>query len=277
MRKVLVILMGLVLGAFFVSCSEDSDTSPTPPQPGQLEITTTTLPDAYFCTPYKVMLQAQGGTAPYSWALAIGSDPLPDGLSIDSAGEISGVVDGPGQWNITVECTDDSDTPETVQQALTINGLEPSNPAMAIFFDDGATVCQTNTSAFQTLDCYIFIMTDEEEVTCARACDFMMRLTDADDVDYDFGTHFVINNLTHPSYVSVAMGSPFSGIAIAFDRPMVGPNPVHVATFGLMLMESLDELSVKFEPYPGGRLSVATCEQGFPAVDVNGHEAAINY
>jgi hypothetical protein len=198
-------------------------------------------------------------------------------MSINSDGSINGVVDGPGQWTIIVECTDNSDTPETVQQTLTIDGVEPSSPAMAVFFDGGATVCQANTNAFQTLDCYIFIMTDEVEVTCTRACDFTMRLTDADDVDYNFGTDFVVNNLSHPSYVSVAMGSPFSGIAIAFDRPVFGPDPVHVATFGLMLMESLDQLSVKFEPYPGGRLSVATCEQGFPAVDVDGREAAINY
>ena len=277
MRKVLVVLMSLMLSAFFVSCSEDNDTSPTPPQPDQFEITTTVLPDAYFCTPYNTALHAQGGTAPYEWALAAGSDPLPDGLSINSAGSIIGVVDGPGQWTIIVECTDNSDTPETLQRTLTIDGLEPSNPSMAVFFDGGASVCQANTGAFQVLDCYIFIMTDGDEINCARACDFMLRLTDPDGVDYDFGTHFVINNLSHPDYVSVAMGTPFSGIAIAFNQPRFGPNPVHVATFGLMLMETLDQLSVKFEPYPGGRLSVATCEQGFPAVDVSGREAAINY
>lgn len=277
MRKVLVLLMGLVLSAFFVSCSEDTDTSPTPPQPGELAITTTELPDAYFCTPYSVAIQATGGTAPYTWSLAAGSDPLPEGLAMNADGEITGVVDGPGEWTITVECTDDDATPNTDQQILTISGIEPENPSLAVFFDGEASVCQATTAAYIAMDCYVFIMIDGSAIGCTRACEFSLRLTDADDNDYNLGTDFNVINLTHPSYVSVTMGDPFNGLAIAFSRPVYGPDPIHVATFGLMLMEDLDQLGVKFEAYPGGHLGVVTCDQGFPFVDVSGRVAAINY
>jgi hypothetical protein len=270
--------MGLILGTLFVSCSEDSDTITPKPQPGEFEITTAAIPDAYYCTPYHVELEAAGGTAPYTWALAAGSDPLPNGLTMNEYGEITGVVDGPGEYTVTVTCTDASDTPETLNQSYTFSSEEPANPSLAIFFDGDASVCQATSGAFQQLDCYVFIMTEGSDlVPCAQACEFMMTLTDADGNAYDPGTEFHVLNVTHPSYVSVTMGDPFSGIAIAFNQPRFGPNPVHVATFGIMLMEDLSQLAVKFQPYPDGHLGVVTCETGFPVVDVTGREAAINY
>ena len=54
--------------------------------------TSGSLPDATEGQSYSQTLQATGGTAPYTWALAAGSS-LPDGLSLDaSTGEISGTA-----------------------------------------------------------------------------------------------------------------------------------------------------------------------------------------
>ena len=52
-------------------------------------------------------LKASGGKAPYSWSLVQGSS-LPPGLSLSSAGAITGVVDPTaiGLYNFTVQVTD---------------------------------------------------------------------------------------------------------------------------------------------------------------------------
>src|SRR5215207_10106407 len=58
--------------------------------PVPLAITTPSLPDGSINQPYLVLLNPNGGTAPYSWALKAGSPPLPSGLSLDASGLISG-------------------------------------------------------------------------------------------------------------------------------------------------------------------------------------------
>jgi prepilin-type N-terminal cleavage/methylation domain-containing protein len=50
-------------------------------------------------------LSASGGLLPYSWALAGGSN-LPPGLSMSSAGVISGTPSGPGTFAFTINVTD---------------------------------------------------------------------------------------------------------------------------------------------------------------------------
>lgn len=50
-------------------------------------ITTTTLPDAFYGTPYSTTLSATGGVQPYSWSLTAGA--LPTGLSlVNQAGQV---------------------------------------------------------------------------------------------------------------------------------------------------------------------------------------------
>ena len=275
MRKVLVVLMGLILTTFMVSCSEDSTS--TEPWQREFSISTTELPDAYYCTPYNIELQATGGVEPYTWELTPESDPLPEGLSLTAEGQLMGVLDGPGEYNIIVQCTDDAETPNSVQQALTINVVEPNNPSLAVFFDGEAEICSAATEAFSLLDCYVYIMIEGSDVYCTRACEFLLRLEDANGVEIEAGTQYGIINVNHPEHVAVTMGDLFNGIAISFNRPMYGPNPIEVVSFSLMLMEDLDNLSFKFSEYPNGILGVATCDAGYPEVNVSGREAAINY
>ena len=280
MRKVFAVLMGLVLCTFMVGCSEDDTTiTPPAPSPPDFEITTASVPVGYTCTPYNVNLAVQGGTGPYTWSISTGS--LPSGLELTQDGQIIGVVDAEGEWNFTVQCTDNSDTPETVNQAYTMTVDVPANPSLAIFFDDEAGVCMSETQAFTVVDCYVFVMLEDATINCVRATEFKLIMTDSDDNPIEVGKYFH-SYLTYPVDVSVTMGDPFNGVAISFRRDMmeVFEGPIHCCTFGLVLAETLDEISFKFEGSPGTGLErpiVATCESGYPTQEVDGRSAAINY
>lgn len=79
--------------------------APTPPV-----ITTLTLPSVRQGVAYSQPITASGGTTPYSWALAPGSDPLPPGLALSPTGTPSATLSGtpttPGLYQFTVRVTD---------------------------------------------------------------------------------------------------------------------------------------------------------------------------
>ena len=114
-------------------------------------------------------------------------------------------------------------------------------------------------------------------VNCAQACEFKLRITDVDNVDLDAGSQYAITSVTIPEHVAVTLGDLFAGMAIAFNRPMYGPEPVLVASFDMLLLEDLQNLSFKFAANPNGSLGIASCDVGNPIVPVTGRESAINY
>ena len=274
MRKGFILFVGLFILSMFAACSEDS--TPTPPVPADIEITTAAVATGYTCSPYNMAIEVEGGVAPYTWSLASGSS-LPDGLVLSADGRITGLCMTTGNYIFTVRVEDGSETPKSAEQEYTLTVEVPSNPSLAVFFDGEATVCSTGTASWTPLSCYVFIMLDESEVGCARACEFKLRLTNADGVDLDPGSEYAIIGTTTPSYVAVTLGDLFNGMALAFNRPMFGPEPVLVASFNILLLEDLQDLSFKFEPNPGGYLAIASCEEGYPIVEVNGRAAAVNY
>ncbi|MFQ6093336.1 MAG: putative Ig domain-containing protein [bacterium] len=69
-----------------------------------LTITTDTLPDGAVGIAYSETLSATGGAPPYTWSLYSGS--LPEGLSLDSPGLISGVPTLVDTADFTVQVTD---------------------------------------------------------------------------------------------------------------------------------------------------------------------------
>jgi len=84
-----------------------------------LNITTTSLPNAKKGTAYSQTLQATGGKTPYTWSIVSGS--LPSGLSLNaSTGVISGTPRRTGTSNFTVRCTDSQSPADTDDQALSI-------------------------------------------------------------------------------------------------------------------------------------------------------------
>ncbi|MCS7026039.1 MAG: Ig domain-containing protein [Bryobacteraceae bacterium] len=67
---------------------------------------------------YNQSLSATGGSPPYTWSLASGSNPLPPGLALSSSGVISGTPTATGVFNFTVRVVDSANDETT--RALTI-------------------------------------------------------------------------------------------------------------------------------------------------------------
>jgi len=85
-----------------------------------LTIVTTTLAGAALNVSYSQTLTASGGTPPYTWSLATGSGPLPTGLSLTSAGLITGTPTSAGTFMFTVLVTDSASVTETQQLSITV-------------------------------------------------------------------------------------------------------------------------------------------------------------
>ncbi|HEV2577229.1 MAG TPA: putative Ig domain-containing protein [Acidobacteriaceae bacterium] len=95
----------------------------------QLAVVTTSLSYGTTGTNYSATVSASGGTPTYSWSVASGS--LPAGLSMSSAGLISGTPTATGTSSFTVSVSD-SESPTataTAQESITINA--PATPGSA--------------------------------------------------------------------------------------------------------------------------------------------------
>ncbi len=113
---------------------------------GSLSITTTTLPDGTIGVVYSAPLAASGGTTPYTWGLADGSNPLPDGLGLGSAGTISGTPDLAGDFSFTAKVTDDEG--RTATKALAIHVNFNCNNVLGIT----ATECEALVALYDATD-----------------------------------------------------------------------------------------------------------------------------
>ena len=89
-----------------------------PPPPPPLSITTESLPGSTVGSAYSQTLAATGGTAPYSWSLASGA--LPPGLSLSSAGVVSGTPTAAGAFNFEARASDSGSPSQSDTQALSI-------------------------------------------------------------------------------------------------------------------------------------------------------------
>ncbi|HVO76832.1 MAG TPA: putative Ig domain-containing protein, partial [Candidatus Bathyarchaeia archaeon] len=215
MRKVFALFAGLVLLSMLAACSDNS--TPTPPRPAAFAVATDTVPAGCSCSPYNVHLTARNGVAPYTWTIADGSNPLPTGLALTSAGKITGVLNSTGSFTFTVHVVDSSPTPKSADKAFTMSVAAPANPSLAVFFDGNATVCQAGTAAWTPLTCYVYIMLDGTQTNCSQACEFKLRLTDSENADLDPGSQYAITSVAVPSYVPVTLGDLFGGIAFSFN------------------------------------------------------------
>jgi large repetitive protein len=84
--------------------------------PLPLVITTTTLPSGAVSSAYSQALAATGGTTPYTWAVATGT--LPAGMTLNTAGVLSGTPTAAGTSSFTVRVTDAAS--RTATQALSL-------------------------------------------------------------------------------------------------------------------------------------------------------------
>lgn len=69
-----------------------------------LVVTTQSLPSAIVGVFYSATLSASGGVPPYTWTVISGA--LPPGLSLDTAGNITGTPTTQGTYNFTVQVVD---------------------------------------------------------------------------------------------------------------------------------------------------------------------------
>jgi len=83
---------------------------------------TPTLPAATVASAYSETITASGGTSPYSYAVTAGA--LPAGLSLSSAGVVSGTPTASGSFSFTITATDSSTgtgAPFTASHAYTLS------------------------------------------------------------------------------------------------------------------------------------------------------------
>jgi len=112
-----------------------------------LAVSTTSLADGSIGTAYSQSLTATGGATPYTWAVATGS--LPAGLTLSTAGVISGTPTAAGTASFTVRVTDSFSPAVTARQALSLTIT--AVPAATVLF---ATQIQPIFTANCTLNCH---------------------------------------------------------------------------------------------------------------------------
>ncbi len=94
---------------FFGGLSNVVTLTVQPVPPAILQITTLTLPAITLGVFYSTTLSASGGIVPYAWSLPCGA--LPTGLTLSSAGIISGTPTVPGDFSFVVAVTDSEKKP----------------------------------------------------------------------------------------------------------------------------------------------------------------------
>ena len=91
--------------------------------PVDLEIVTATLPPTQTGLPYSQQLAATGGQLPYTWSLAPGSDPLPPGVTLNSAGLLSGTFTIASTFFFDAQVTDALGSNAVQNFALTVTNI----------------------------------------------------------------------------------------------------------------------------------------------------------
>ncbi|MFC5569283.1 putative Ig domain-containing protein [Lysobacter yangpyeongensis] len=131
-------------GAPFVGSRSYSLTVAAP----TISLAPTTLPNADQGVAYSQTITASGGTAAYTYAITAGA--LPPGMSLGSAGALSGTPTASGTFNFTVTATDSSTGtgPYTGSRAYSLTVINPQPVANAVSatvtFNSGANPITLN-------------------------------------------------------------------------------------------------------------------------------------
>jgi hypothetical protein len=96
-------------------------------QQGKISISTKALPNATLWNPYSFRLEASGGIEPYHWRIVAGS--LPRNLQWRESGEVSGVMNQQGQFELDVVAIDPTGA-QSERKKLTLN---VENPLAAVW------------------------------------------------------------------------------------------------------------------------------------------------
>ena len=102
-----------------------------PAQGQALAIQTAAVPDGEVGAAYQTQLAVEGGTAPYVWSLAAGSS-LPPGLTLSTAGLISGTPGSAGAVSFTAQVVDTSAPAQTSSRTLLLSVAAGDVPPLSI-------------------------------------------------------------------------------------------------------------------------------------------------
>ena len=114
-----------------------------------VQITTSSVPAGQVGVSYSTMIQATGGTTPYSWTITAGA--LPAGLTLSAGtGSISGTPTASGSFSFTAKVTDStSPTAQTGTKAFNLTIAAAPNPVQIT--TNSLPSAQVNTAYSTTL------------------------------------------------------------------------------------------------------------------------------
>lgn len=121
------LLLAFIAIALIAGCaSGGSGSNPqnSTPSGTSLTVMTSNVPGGTANAAFSATLSASGGTPPYMWSLASGS--MPAGLTLSTAGAISGIPTVSGSFSFTPQVKDA--TNQTASRTLTLN-IAPAPPA----------------------------------------------------------------------------------------------------------------------------------------------------
>lgn len=107
----------------------------TPSGPGVSITSAPALPAATVGGAYSQVLTAGGGTGSYSWSVAAGGGTLPAGLTLSSAGVLSGIPSVPANGNFTLQVTDSANSSASQSFTLSVGAALLASPDGATAFD----------------------------------------------------------------------------------------------------------------------------------------------
>src|SRR5438105_7162104 len=123
LRNASVLLSASAICAMLAGCGSSGSTSANQfqsPQKPALAITTTSLPDGMASQPYTAHLQASGGSGSFTWK--IGSGSLPAGLSLSSAGDLTGTPTTVATSSFSLEVDDTAGASSSANLGIRVNG-----------------------------------------------------------------------------------------------------------------------------------------------------------
>lgn len=100
--------------------------------PSALSILTQALADGNVGRSYFLPLAADGGDAPYTWHVSTTGDPLPQGLSLSTAGQISGTPQQPVTSNVIVLVQDAAGSTDLAGFSIEVRDVQISGAASGL-------------------------------------------------------------------------------------------------------------------------------------------------